>query len=77
MSLDDACQAGKEMGLVGIDLLNPPDFDTVKKHGLVCSMVSFPTVDGIGGIGKADVADLGFLGEIEGAGGDGISRKGL
>ena len=53
ISLDDACQAGKEMGLVGIDLLNPPDFDIVKQHGLVCSMVSFPTVDGIGGIGKA------------------------
>ena len=53
MSLDDACQAGREMGLVGIDLLNPPDFDTVKKHGLVCSMVSFPLLDGIGGIGKS------------------------
>ena len=53
IKLDDLCAAGKEMGLAGIDLLNPPDFDTVKKHGLVCSMVSFPSIDGLGGIGKA------------------------
>lgn len=53
ISLDDLCIAGKEMGLVAIDLLDPPEFDTVKKHGLVCSMVSFPTVDGLGGITKA------------------------
>jgi hydroxypyruvate isomerase len=51
--LDDLCTAGKAMGLVGIDLLNPNDFETVKKHGLVCSMVSNPTIDGLGGIGKA------------------------
>jgi hydroxypyruvate isomerase len=53
IKLDDLCAAGKEMGLVAIDLLNPPDFDTVKQHGLVCSMVSFPTIDGLGGITKA------------------------
>ena len=40
------------MGLVAIDLLNPPDFETVKQHGLICSMVSFPTIDGLGGIGN-------------------------
>jgi len=51
--LEELCQAGKEMGLTGIDLLGPDDFDTVKKHGLVCSMVSNPTVDGLGGIPKA------------------------
>jgi len=27
------------MGLVGIDLLDPPDFPTLKEHGLVCTMV--------------------------------------
>jgi hydroxypyruvate isomerase len=53
ISLDDLCKAGKEMGLVAIDLLNPPEFETVKKHGLVCSMVSNPTIDGLGGINKA------------------------
>jgi hydroxypyruvate isomerase len=51
--LDDLCQAGKDMGLVAIDLLNPDDFPTVKKYGLVCSMVFNPTVDGLGGIPKA------------------------
>jgi hydroxypyruvate isomerase len=50
--LDDLCKAGKEMGLAAIDLLNPDEFETVKKHGLVCSMVSFPTIDGLGGIPK-------------------------
>src|SRR5208282_5258341 len=52
IKLDDLCQAGKEMGLVAIDLLNPDEFETVKKHDLVCSMVSFPTIDGLGGIPK-------------------------
>jgi hydroxypyruvate isomerase len=53
IKLDDLCAAGKEMGLVGIDLLNPEDFPTVKKYDLTCSMVSFPTIDGLGGISKA------------------------
>ena len=51
--LDDFCKASKEIGLVAVDLLNPSDFETVKKYGLVCSMVSNPTVDGLGGITKA------------------------
>ncbi|HEY9175005.1 MAG TPA: TIM barrel protein [Verrucomicrobiae bacterium] len=53
VSLDDLCKAGKEMGLVAIDLLGPNEFDTVKKYGLVCSMVSNPTIDGLGGIERA------------------------
>ena len=53
IKLDDLCVAGKQMGLVAIDLLDPPDFATVQRHGLTCSMVSFPTIDGLGGIGKA------------------------
>ena len=53
IKLDDLCAAGKEMGLVAIDLLNPPEFETAKKYGLVCSMVSNPTIDGLGGITKA------------------------
>ena len=51
--LDDLCRAGKEMGLSAIDLLNPDEFATAKKHDLVCSMVSNPTIDGLGGIPKA------------------------
>ncbi|MEI8290888.1 MAG: TIM barrel protein [Verrucomicrobiota bacterium] len=53
VKLEDLCAAGKEMGLVALDLLGPGEFATVKKYGLVCSMVSNPTIDGLGGIGKA------------------------
>jgi hydroxypyruvate isomerase len=52
ISLDDLCQSGKETGLAAIDLLDPDEFDTVKKHDLVCSMVNAPTLDGLGGIPK-------------------------
>ena len=51
--LDELCQAAKAMGLGALDLLNPPEFETIQKHGLVCSMVFNPVVDGLGGIGKA------------------------
>jgi hydroxypyruvate isomerase len=53
--LDDLCQAGKEFGLRSVELLNPPDFDTLKKHGLVCAMVSNPVVgpERLGRIEKA------------------------
>jgi hydroxypyruvate isomerase len=51
--LADLCQAGRDMGLVAIDLLNPDEFETVKKYGLVCSMVANPSVDGLGGIPNA------------------------
>jgi len=41
MSLDELCAKGKALGLLGIDLLSPgPDFDVVKKHGMVCAMVT-------------------------------------
>ena len=51
--LEDLCAAGKPMGLQSIELLQPSDFPTLKKHGLICAMVSNPVVDGLGGIGKA------------------------
>ena len=51
--LDDFCQASKEMGLQSVELLNPPDFPTLKKYNLACAMVSNPVIDGLGGIGKA------------------------
>ncbi|MFN7841137.1 MAG: sugar phosphate isomerase/epimerase family protein, partial [Pirellula sp.] len=40
MSLEELCQAAVKLGLVGIDLLGPDDFATLKKHNLVCTMVS-------------------------------------
>ena len=40
ISLDDLCSAAKRMGLVGIDLLGPNDFPTLKKYGLICTMTA-------------------------------------
>jgi len=51
--LDELCRAGKQMGLVGIDLLNPEEFETAQQHDLICTMVSNPTVGGLGGIPRA------------------------
>lgn len=58
IALEDLCAAAGEIGLESIELLDPPDFGTMKKHGLHCAMVSFPTIetaDGVklGGIPKA------------------------
>ena len=40
----------KEIGLESVELLNPEDFATVKKHGLHCAMVSYPTIEAPGGV---------------------------
>jgi hydroxypyruvate isomerase len=58
IALEDLCVAGKEMGLKSVELLQPADFPTLKKHGLVCAMVSNPTTKGpdgknLGGIERA------------------------
>lgn len=51
--LDEFCAAARAMGISSVELLQPSDFPTLKKHGLVCAMVSNPTIDGLGGIPKA------------------------
>ena len=58
VSLDELCAAGKEMGISSIDLLPPTDFPTLKKHELVCAMVSgasgkMPDGKSVGGIERA------------------------
>ncbi len=58
VSLDDLCASGKDMGLTSIDLLQPSDFPTLQKYGLVCAMTSSPTIKGpdgkeLGGITRA------------------------
>jgi hydroxypyruvate isomerase len=40
LPLDEFCTACKKIGLKGIDLLDPNDFATVKKHNLICTMVN-------------------------------------
>jgi hydroxypyruvate isomerase len=51
--LEDLCVAGKEMGLQSIELLGPPDWPVLQKHGLTCAITSNPVKDGLGGITKA------------------------
>jgi hydroxypyruvate isomerase len=38
--LEEFCQAGKKIGLQSVELLEVKDFPTLKKHDLVCAMVS-------------------------------------
>src|SRR5437588_7557378 len=40
VSLEDLCKAGKQMGLHPVELLYVTDFPTLKKHDLMCAMVS-------------------------------------
>jgi len=48
MSLEELAVTAKSMGLVGIDLLKPSDFPTLKKHGLVSTMtMSHPLSKGL------------------------------
>ena len=56
--LEKFCAAAKDIGLESVELLNPEDFPTLKKHGLFCAMVSSPTGKTpqgvtVGGIPKA------------------------
>jgi hydroxypyruvate isomerase len=45
--MDELCSAAKDMGLVGLDLVGPADFATLKKYGLVSTMVpSNPLTNG-------------------------------
>ncbi len=36
--LDDLCAAAAQMGLVGVDLLNPEEYEVPRRHGLICTM---------------------------------------
>jgi hydroxypyruvate isomerase len=40
ISLEDLCAAGKPMGLQSVELLEVSDFPTLKRHDLICAMVS-------------------------------------
>jgi hydroxypyruvate isomerase len=38
ISLDDLCTAAVQMGLKGIDLLQPDEFEVPRRYGLICTM---------------------------------------
>ena len=54
MPLDELCAAAAGMGLKSVELLQPKDFPTLKAHGLICAMVSNPTVK----VGTVDVGGI-------------------
>jgi hydroxypyruvate isomerase len=54
VELDDLCREGKQMGLASVELLQPADFPTLQKHGLICAMVSNPTTK----VGTVDVGGI-------------------
>lgn len=41
MKLDDLCKNAADMGIKSVELVNPPEFDTLKKYGLTCAVASF------------------------------------
>ena len=46
--LDELCATAQRIGLVGIDLMTPADFPTLKKYGLICTMTtSHPLSNGL------------------------------
>ena len=49
MPLDELAANAKRIGLHSVELIGPADFPTIKKHGLMCAMVSQA---GTGGIPK-------------------------
>ncbi len=42
MSLDDMCREAAKLGIYGFDLIDPKDWPTLKKHGLVPTMTPPP-----------------------------------
>jgi hydroxypyruvate isomerase len=46
VSLEDLCAAGKDMGLTSVELLQPSDYPTLKKYGMICAMTSNPSAKG-------------------------------
>src|SRR5918993_5710333 len=40
VSLDDLCREGKTFGLTSVELLEVKELETLKKHDMVCAMVS-------------------------------------
>ncbi|MCG8372988.1 MAG: sugar phosphate isomerase/epimerase, partial [Balneolales bacterium] len=39
-SLEELCEVAVEIGIGSIELLNPEDFETIKKYGLTCAMAN-------------------------------------
>ena len=40
LSMDELAKAAAAMGILGVDLIGPEDWPTVRKHGLICTMTT-------------------------------------
>ena len=57
-SLDEICTAGKEFGLQSVELVQPSEVETLKKHGMTCAIATNATAKNatgkkVGGIGNS------------------------
>ena len=55
--LDEFCEICKGMGMVGVDLINPSDWELVGKHGLTVTMGNVPEVGITVGINRTENHD--------------------
>ena len=46
MTLDEMCREAAKLGIYGFDLINPKDWPTLKKYGLVPTMTPPPFANG-------------------------------
>jgi hydroxypyruvate isomerase len=63
MSVDELCAYGAQIGLKGIDLLKPEEYEIPKKYGLICTMayVDAGTIpDGLNVIANHDKIEAGL-----------------
>ena len=77
MTVDELSANAKRIGLVSVELLDPADFDTVTKHGLVCAMTNAPgdprtrIPKGFNRVGEPRLADPALRrGDHQGGGGE-------
>src|ERR1700677_4482776 len=64
MSLDELCAYSAQIGLKGVDLLEPADFETPKKYELICTMgyVEAGTIpDALNVVANHDKIEAGLL----------------
>jgi hydroxypyruvate isomerase len=45
ISLDKLCEYGAKIGLSGVDLLQPDEYEVPRRYGLVCTMGLIPGVE--------------------------------
>jgi hydroxypyruvate isomerase len=67
MSLDELCAYSAQIGLKGVDLLKPEEFETPKKYGLLCTMgyVDGGTIpDGLNVLANHDKIEAGLRANI-------------